>query len=131
MAFGLSRFPVDPSHRSLVLFAVIGGIFALDEIGRSQEKRSLVACAPMNRGQAVLVIPAGIRDDLKDDSWHGAERADVDDQLAVFALLATAAVADRALYGCVGRLFAVSALAAADFSVLPADGDAKFFRVSG
>ena len=55
----------------------------------------------------------------------------VDDQLAVFALRATAAVADRALYGCVGRPFAVSALAAADFSALPADGDAKFFRVSG
>jgi len=85
----------------------------------------------MNRRKAVLVVPAGIRDDLKDDSRHDAERTDDDDQLAVFAFRTTAAVADRALYGCVGRSFAISALAAADFSALPADGDAKFFRVSG
>ena len=107
------------------------GVFALDEIGRSQEKRSLVACAPMNRGQPVLVVAPCIPDDLEDDARDRAKRTAVDDDLAVLAVRAAAAVADGALYDCVGWAFAVSAFAAADFSVLPADGDAKFFSVSG
>ena len=120
-----------PPHRLLVLFVFALGVFGLDEIGRSQEKRSLVACAPMNRGQAVLVVAPCIPDDLKDDSRDRAKRTAVDDDLAVLAVRAAAAVADGALYDCVGWAFAVSAFAAADSSALPADGDAKFFSVSG
>ena len=121
----------DPPHGLLVLFALVTGVLALDEIGRRQEKRSLVACAPMNRGQPVLVVTPRIGDHLKDDSRDSAKRTAVYDDLAVLAVRAAAAVADGALYDCVGWAFAVSALAAADFSALPADGDAKFFRVSG
>lgn len=108
-----------------------GRILALDEIGRRQEKRRLVSRAAVDGRQAVLVVAPRISDDLKDDSRDSAKRTAVYDDLAVLAVRAAAAVADGALYDCVGWAFAVSALAAADSSALPADGDAKFFNVSG
>jgi len=108
-----------------------GGILALDEIGRRQEERRLVSRAAVDGREAVLVVAPRISDDLKDDSRDSAKRTAVYDDLAVLAVRAAAAVADGALYDCVGWAFAVSALAAADFSALPADGDAKFFNVSG
>ena len=108
-----------------------GGILALDEIGRRQEKRRLVSRAAVDGRQAVLVVAPRISDDLKDDSRDRAKRTAVYDDLAVLAVRAAAAVADGALYDCVGWAFAVSAFAAADSSALPADGDAKFFSVSG
>jgi len=108
-----------------------GRVLALDEIGRRQEERRLVSRAAVDGRQAVLVVAPRISDDLKDDSRDSAKRTAVYDDLAVLAVRAAAAVADGALYDCVGGAFAVSAFAAADFSALPADGDAKFFNVSG
>jgi len=108
-----------------------GRVLALDEIGRRQEERRLVSRAAVDGREAVLVVAPRISDDLKDDSRDSAKRTAVYDDLAVLAVRAAAAVADGALYDCVGWAFAVSALAAADFSALPADGDAKFFNVSG